>query len=70
MSQEIIKGLQAQFDAAKQMHNETLNQNLLLRANQILLQNQIQDLINNLQLKDKEIAELKGDKNASDKKPE
>jgi hypothetical protein len=59
MSQDLILSLQAQFDAAKQMHNETLNQNLLFRANQILFQNQIKFLTDQLQAKDKEIDDLK-----------
>lgn len=59
MSQDLILSLQAQFDAAKQMHNETLNQNLLFRANQILFQNQIKLLTDQLQAKNNEIDDLK-----------
>lgn len=58
MSQDLINGLQAQLDACKQMHNETLNNNLIFRANMILLQTELKTLADKIREKDKEIEEL------------
>ena len=58
MSEDLIKGLQAQLDATKQMFNEVSNSNLQLRTQIILMQNIMNDQANQIKTKDQKITEL------------
>ena len=54
-----IDGLLAQLDAHKQMFNESLNSNLQLRAQNLLLQKQLNTLNEKLNAAQREVENLK-----------
>lgn len=55
---QAVDGLLAQLDATKAMFNDTMNSNLQLRTNQIMLQKECQKLNTQLADKDKQIESL------------
>lgn len=57
-AQKQIEGLQAQLVAAKEMHNEQLSNNHILRTNIILLQQENQRLDGNIKTLTQKVLEL------------
>ena len=68
--QNQLKGLQAQLEAAKQMHNEQLSNNHILRTNIILLNQENQRLDSNVKSLTQKVLELTPQPATEEPKPE